>query len=189
MNLTTNNPETNHSEISTKRNQNTGREKNPSQLLDLECFTSQSITESMLVEFLQEIMKQHTSLSVIDLSPLQSIMVFSLPKQCTYWKPGYGYWYSIHHGVFKFGQERFQVMEVKERPLTFLQSKRVWTELLACRFCFPVPAKEYHSVRVCSADHGVHFLRCQCYLDQQHQPHNCKRDQVQTTWLSNCKVN
>ena len=36
----------------------------------------------------------------------------------------------------------------------FLQSKRVWTKLLACRFCFPVPAKEYHSVRVCSADHG-----------------------------------
>lgn len=41
------------------------------QFLDFECFTSQSITESMLVEFLHEIMKQQTSLSVIDFSPLQ----------------------------------------------------------------------------------------------------------------------
>ena len=44
------------------------------QVFDFECFTSQSITESMLVEFLHEIMKQHTSLSVIDLRSLQSTM-------------------------------------------------------------------------------------------------------------------
>ena len=40
------------------------------QLLDFECFTSQSITESILVEFLQDIMKQQTSLSAMDLSSL-----------------------------------------------------------------------------------------------------------------------
>lgn len=42
------------------------------QLFDLECFTSQSITESMLVEFLHEIMKQQTSLSVIDFRSLHT---------------------------------------------------------------------------------------------------------------------
>lgn len=47
----------------------------PPQLFDFECFTSQSMTESMLVEFLQEIMKQHTSLSSIDLSPLQGTII------------------------------------------------------------------------------------------------------------------
>lgn len=41
------------------------------QLFDLECLTSQSITESIFVEFLQEIMKQQTSLSVIDFRSLQ----------------------------------------------------------------------------------------------------------------------
>jgi hypothetical protein len=48
------------------------------QFFDLECFTSQSITVSMLVEFLQEIMKQQTSLSVIDLSPLHGGTPFSI---------------------------------------------------------------------------------------------------------------
>lgn len=42
------------------------------QFLVFECFTSQSMTVSMLVEFLQEIMKQQTSLSVMDLSSLHS---------------------------------------------------------------------------------------------------------------------
>lgn len=41
------------------------------QFFDFECFTSQSMTVSILVEFLQEIIQQQTSLSVIDLSPLQ----------------------------------------------------------------------------------------------------------------------
>lgn len=41
------------------------------QLFDLECLTSQSITESIFVEFLHEIMKQQTSLSVIDFRSLQ----------------------------------------------------------------------------------------------------------------------
>lgn len=35
----------------------------------------------MLVEFLHEIMKQHTSLSVIDLSPLHNTIQFSVPEQ------------------------------------------------------------------------------------------------------------
>jgi len=47
------------------------------QFFDLECFTSHSITVSMLAEFLQEIKKQQTSLSVIDLSPLHGGTPFS----------------------------------------------------------------------------------------------------------------
>lgn len=50
------------------------------QFFDFECFTSQSITVSMLVEFLHEIMKQHTSLSVMDFSPLQRINTYVIIK-------------------------------------------------------------------------------------------------------------
>lgn len=52
--------------INAKNNKNIGI-----QLFDLECLTSQSITESIFVEFLHEIMKQQTSLSVIDFRSLQ----------------------------------------------------------------------------------------------------------------------
>jgi hypothetical protein len=41
------------------------------QFFFFECFTSQSMTESMLVEFLHDIMKHATSLSVIVFRPLQ----------------------------------------------------------------------------------------------------------------------
>ena len=59
------------------RNYIDSKQKVDSQLFDLECFTSQSITESMFVEFLHEIMKQQTSLSVIDFRSLHSIEHFS----------------------------------------------------------------------------------------------------------------
>ena len=42
------------------------------QFFFFECFTSQSMTESMLVEFLHDIMKHATSRSVIVFKPLQS---------------------------------------------------------------------------------------------------------------------
>lgn len=126
----------------------TGNSSEPhTQLFDLECLTSQSITWSMLVEFLQEIIKQHTSLSVIDFKPLQMHnAVLNYQKQ------------NAPANKRHSGRENKSVY-IFPAILTFDQSKPAWTAPEACRSCSPKPAKECRLVMVCSTDHEVHFWR------------------------------
>lgn len=80
------------------------------QFLVFECFTSQSMTVSMLVEFLQEIMKQQTSLSVMDLSSLHSRK-----------------WSSLHNTYIKLRTwSRQQLMNIGQRTIRCIpESKNV----------------------------------------------------------------
>ena len=56
-----------------RENLRTSKAKNLDQFFFFECFTSQSMTESMFVEFLHDIMKHATSRSVIVFSPITSV--------------------------------------------------------------------------------------------------------------------
>lgn len=96
------------------------------QLLDFECFISQSITESIFVEFLQEIIKQHTSLSPIDLNPLHRQSNFNI---------------SINISI-NLGQ-------LKKTCLTFDRSTPPWRAHQSYQSCFQEQVKEYHSRLVC----------------------------------------
>ena len=62
---------TQHAE--TERIGSTSKDKRLDQFVFFECFTSQSMTESMLVEFLHDIMKQATSRSVSAFRPITSV--------------------------------------------------------------------------------------------------------------------
>lgn len=134
--------------------ESTPSERNPSsQFFDLECFRSQSITRSMLVEFLHEIIQQHTSLSVNDFRSLKNTALLSHSQ-------------FIGNLVYNLARE----------PLTFGRSILVWTQLLACQFCFQAPGEESHEAKVYSKGHGAHFSKWTNYHDQLHQQHTCKKD-------------
>lgn len=129
----------------------------------------------MLVEFLHEIMKQQTSLSVIDFSPLHSTIPLSVPKQHVFFSFLIGRYTKIH-AANKFSEKGFNNKSIM--CLTFHQSKPVYSEPPACQSCCPGPATGSHLVSFCSANHEVHFLRRSSYQDPLHQQHNCSKQEV-----------